>query len=89
MQRRPQAEILAYLDEHDVLDEFIESFVANGYFRNEPILVLPAGPDGKRVVVEGNRRTSAAMRLVGSAAAREADLVVDTEVLGVSPRTTA
>lgn len=85
MQRRPQAEILAYLDEHDVLDEFIESFVANGYFRNEPILVLPAGPDGKRVVVEGNRRTSAAMRLVGSAAAREADLVVDTEVLGVSP----
>lgn len=84
VQGRPQAEILAYLDEHDVLDELIESFVANGYFRNEPILVLPADTDGKRIVVEGNRRASAAMRLLGSEVAREADLVADGEVLGLT-----
>lgn len=84
VQQQSQADILAYLDEHDVLDELIESFVANGYFRNEPILVLPPDQDGKRVVVEGNRRTSAAMRLVGSEAAKAADLVADAAVLGVT-----
>lgn len=85
VQQRSQAEILAYLDEHDVLDELIDSFVANGYFRNEPILVLPPDSDGKRIVVEGNRRSAAAMRLVGGDAARDADLVVDLDLLGVSP----
>ena len=84
VQQRSQAEILAYLDEHDVLDELIDSFIANGYFRNEPILVLPPAHDGKRIVVEGNRRTAAAMRLVGSDTAREVDLVADLDVLGVS-----
>lgn len=84
VQQRPQAEILAYLDEHDVLDELIDSYIANGYFRNEPILVLPPEPDGRRIVVEGNRRASAAMRLIGTAAAQEADLVADVDVLGVT-----
>ncbi len=35
-QGRSQAAILAYLNEHDVLDELIDSYITNGFFENEP-----------------------------------------------------
>lgn len=54
-----QATILAYLYEHDVLTELVDSYLTNGFFANEAILVLPAHADGTRVVVEGNRRLGA------------------------------
>ena len=44
-------EIGEYLDSHDVLDELIDSFVANGFFATEPLLVMPE--DDHWIVVEG------------------------------------
>lgn len=53
-----QAEILQYLWDNDVLDELIDSYLANGYFESEPLIALP--PErSRRVVVEGNRRLAA------------------------------
>jgi len=58
IQGKPESELLEYLFEHDALDELAASFVANNYFANEPVLVLPRDADGRRIVVEGNRRVS-------------------------------
>lgn len=69
-----QDELLEYLFDNDVLDELAASFVANGYFDNEPILVLPPDPDGNRVVVEGNRRVSTLLVLTGAPVAQGLDL---------------
>jgi hypothetical protein len=49
LQGKPQYEILAYLEENDVLDELADSFLSNRYFESEPILVLPA-----KVLYQGN-----------------------------------
>ncbi|WP_404351146.1 hypothetical protein LG324_01450 [Phycicoccus jejuensis] len=72
-----QEELLEYLFENDVLDELAASFIANGYFDNEPILVLPEGDDGKRIVVEGNRRVSTLLVLAQADVALELDLAFD------------
>jgi ParB-like nuclease domain. len=49
-----QAELLEQLYEDESLDELVHSFLQNGYFAEEPLVVVP---DGKRfTVVEGNRR---------------------------------
>lgn len=69
-----QSDLLKYLFDNEVLDELAASFVANGYFGNEPILVLPPDGDGKRIVVEGNRRVSTLMVLTKAHAAVEAGL---------------
>lgn len=69
-----QSEILAYLFEHDVLTELAESYIANGFFPNEQLLVLPPGADGRRVVVEGNRRLGALKYLLRDESAEEAGL---------------
>lgn len=79
-----QVEILRYLNEHDVLDELIDSFLANGFFVNEPLLVL-GDADGGWVVVEGNRRTAALMRLLGTETAQDAELEVDLSDRDVPP----
>lgn len=48
------------------LDELIDSFIANGYYKNEPLLVIPSKKfKNKYVVIEGNRRL-AALRIVTS-----------------------
>lgn len=59
VQDQPQAAILAYLYEHDVLNELAESYITNGFFPNEQLLVLRPDANGKRIVVEGNRRLGA------------------------------
>lgn len=46
--------LIARLYEDESLDELFPSFVENGYFEEEPLVVVPAGK--KFVVVEGNRR---------------------------------
>lgn len=71
-----QADILKYLDEHDVLMELVDSYLSNGFFENEPLLVIE-GPAGSWVVVEGNRRAAALMRLLGTEAAQDAELTLD------------
>lgn len=73
VQSTSQVEILKYLFENDVLKELAESFAENHYFENEPLLVLPE-LEGKRVVVEGNRRLSALMILLQLPTARQAGL---------------
>ena len=60
VQGSEQPAILTYLYENDVLEELIDSYISNGYFAVEPLLVLPE-QEGRRVVVEGNRRLAALM----------------------------
>lgn len=74
LQGEPETELLEYIFDNEVLDELAASFVANGYFDNEPVLVLPPNSSGQRVVVEGNRRVSALKILLGEPVAREAGL---------------
>jgi hypothetical protein len=74
VQKSSQAKILTYLYENDVLEELIDSYLSNGYFAVEPMLVLPLGEDGRRIVVEGNRRLGALMILLQLPPAGEADI---------------
>lgn len=74
VQGSDQAAILAYLFEHDVLTELAESYISNGYFPNEQLLVLPKDDNGRRVVVEGNRRLGALKYLLRDEVALEAGL---------------
>jgi hypothetical protein len=80
-----QAEILAYLFEHDVLTELADSYLTNGFFPNEALLVLPPDGAGERVVVEGNRRLGALKYLLRDDTAVEAQLPTH----GVDPAPTA
>jgi hypothetical protein len=74
LQGGAQRDILAYLFEHDVLTELVDSYIANGFFPNEQIVVLPADTAGERVVVEGNRRLGALKYLLHDETAAEAQL---------------
>lgn len=50
-------EVLTYIYLHGALDELAYSFVDNGFFEAERLIVLPnASGEGKFTVVEGNRR---------------------------------
>lgn len=76
-----QAEILHYLYENEALFEIVNSYVANGYFPSEPLIVGLEDRNGVRVVKEGNRRLASLMILLGLDAAVEAgispDIIVD------------
>lgn len=74
LQGAEQPEILAYLFEHDVLTELVDSYITNGFFPNEQLLVLPPDNDGKRIVVEGNRRLGALKYLLRDETALSANL---------------
>jgi hypothetical protein len=74
LQGSNQAEILTYLYENDVLEELMDSYIANGYFVVEPVLVLPPNDAGRRFVVEGNRRLGALMILLQLPPAIESDI---------------
>lgn len=77
LRERPQDELLRHLFDNDVLDELATSLVTNGYFDNEPLLVLPPDDDGKRVVVEGNRRLATLLVLLDTPTAQEAEAEFD------------
>lgn len=79
LQGESQDAILTYLEENEVLDELAASFVANGYFPTEPLVVLPPGGDGFRVVIEGNRRVATLMILLASPLATSLGLSFDLE----------
>lgn len=72
-----QEEILSYLYDNDVLEELAESIVENGYFENEPIIVLTADKNQQRIVAEGNRRLATVMILTQSPVAQRAGLRFD------------
>jgi hypothetical protein len=61
--KRTQSEMLRYLYENGALDELAQSYIDNGYFLHEPIIVLK--DKDHYVVVEGNRRLAALMILHG------------------------
>ena len=64
-QGKPQSELLKHLFEHDVLEEIAQSYVDNGFFPHEPLIVLPERPGASRsIVLEGNRRLAALMILL-------------------------
>jgi hypothetical protein len=62
-----QSVILRHLFENDALDEIAQSYVDNGFFPHEPLIVLDR-PDkrGRRSVLEGNRRLATLMILLGA-----------------------
>lgn len=74
--------ILIWMVENEVLDELARSMVTNGFFAHEPLIVLPAEPDGRHLVVEGNRRLAALQILTGHPVAANADVAFD---LGAPP----
>jgi hypothetical protein len=61
--------------ENQVLEEIAQSFVDNGFFQHEPLIVVEEG--GEKVVVEGNRRLAALIILLQLPLALEADLEFD------------
>ena len=62
-----QEDLLKVLWTEMAVDEVAFSIAANGFFREEPLLVIPAdnvkGGKGKYIVVEGNRRLAAVLLL--------------------------
>ena len=51
-----QEDLLRYLHENGALDELATSFVDNGFFAHEPLIVSRPDSDGIHDVLEGNRR---------------------------------
>lgn len=62
-----QEDLLRVLWTEMAVDEVAFSIAANGFFREEPLLVIPGdevkGDKGKYIVVEGNRRMAAVLLL--------------------------
>lgn len=59
---KTQDDLLKVLWDEMAVDEVALSIAANGFFREEPLFVVPDGK-GKHVVVEGNRRLAAVILL--------------------------
>ncbi len=62
-----QARILEHLWRNEALDEIALSIAENGYYQQEPLLVVPVAPDnldGQFHVVEGNRRFASVLLLL-------------------------
>ena len=54
-----QPELLDFLREEGVLEELAQSYLDNGFFQHEPLIVLQTDEPDKYTVVEGNRRLAA------------------------------
>ena len=76
---RSQSELLDFLREQGVLEELALSYLDNGFFQHEPLIVIPAGEGGKYTVVEGNRRL-AALKIL-----HEAPEAGDIHFVGIDP----
>jgi hypothetical protein len=59
-----QSDLLTLLHDEEGLDELVPSFLENGYFEEEPLVVVPRGE--RFTVVEGNRRLAALKLLLDS-----------------------
>lgn len=69
-----QKELLRELYRIEALDELAASFANNGYFTEEPVVVVPAaGDDNRFIVVEGNRRIATIKILLSPKLRREFD----------------
>ena len=59
------SDLVKFLYEEGVLEELALSYLDNGFFQHEPLIVIPAGEGEKFTVVEGNRRLAALKILHG------------------------
>src|SRR5262249_7736539 len=60
LQGAAESKILRHLAENDALEEIAQSYVDNGFFPHEPIIILDKPErDGRHLVLEGNRRLAA------------------------------
>lgn len=75
LEGRSESEVLVWMYEHEVLEELAQSFVDNGYFQHEPLVVV--NEESVDVVVEGNRRLAALMILLHLPMALEAEVEFD------------
>lgn len=67
--------ILKRMYGEEALEELASSFARNGYFWEEPLVVVPADVAGKFIVVEGNRRLAALKLLLDGALRRKLNVV--------------
>ena len=74
-----QSELLDFLLKQGVLEELAQSYLDNGFFQHEPLIVLPTDEQDKYTVVEGNRRL-AALKIL-----HEAPEAGDARFLGIDP----
>ena len=72
---QPQSEVLKYLYEQGALEELAYSYQDNGFFPQEPLLVVREGEEDTYTVVEGNRRLAALMILYGTPEAGDIEFV--------------
>jgi hypothetical protein len=69
-----QSELLGYLFEYGALEELAQSYLDNGFFDHEPLIVLkPRNKEKRHTVLEGNRRLGTLMILHGFEEAEELD----------------
>ena len=54
-----QPEILGFLHQQGVLEELAQSYMDNGFFPNEPLIVVRENGAERHTVIEGNRRLAA------------------------------
>ena len=54
-----EPQLLKFFRDREALEEIAQSYLDNGFFEHEPLIVVPAERDGRYVVVEGNRRLAA------------------------------
>jgi hypothetical protein len=78
LQGANQAAILEYLYNNASLDELARSFVDNGFFEHEPLIV--AAENDHYVVLEGNRRLGALKVLLGEPEAEGLEIDLDGDV---------
>lgn len=62
---RLQSEILDFLHKQGALEELAQSYLDNGFFRHEPLIVVRSHEGEAYTVVEGNRRLAALKVLHG------------------------
>ena len=72
-----QSRLLEYLHATAALDELAKSFVDNGFFPHEPLIVSQPDDGGRHDVLEGNRRLAALTILLGLPATEQ---VSDVEI---------
>ena len=70
---------MKFLHKEGVLEELARSYLDNGFFQHEPLIVLPTDEPDKYTVVEGNRRL-AALKIL-----HKAPEAGDTYFAGIDP----
>lgn len=63
LDNRSQESILEHLYRRAALQELAESIYSNGFFSSEPVVVSAPDAEGRRTVLEGNRRLATALIL--------------------------